>query len=328
MSFTAFVTGATGFVGSHVVRELHRQGWTVHLLARRTSPLDEISDIPHTRHEGDITDAESLDGAIPDGADAVFHVAASTNFWSRRNAEQSRINVDGTANLIEASMRAGARRFIHTSSFVTWGFTGRLFDETSARSDRYDWINYVHTKTLSEQLVLDAAGEGHIDAVVTNPANVLGPGDRHNWSRLFRMVQDRKLPLAPSGGGNFCDVREVAKAHVSAFHEGRRGERYLLGGPFARYIDVMRIASEVLNVRGPTRTAPGWVFRAVAQVLQAAGSISGREPDVTPESAAMAAMNIRCDSAKAIRELDYREAPLEVMVADTITWMKTKGLLR
>jgi nucleoside-diphosphate-sugar epimerase len=328
MSLTAFVTGASGFVGSHLVRELDRQGWEVHLLARATSSLDEIGDVRYTRHVGDVTDPGSIEAALPRGADAVFHVAASTNLWSRNNSEQTRINVDGTHNLLVAAIETGAKRFIHTSSFVTWGFTGTVFNEDSERTTRSDWINYVRTKHLSEQQVLDAARDGQLDAVVLNPANVLGPGDWRNWSRLFQLIYQNSLPGAPPAGGSFCDVREVARAHVAAFHEGRTGQRYLLGGQYARFMEVISIAGEILDRRVPTRPTPVPLWKAYARLMAGAAWFSGKEPDLTPEAAEMTSHDLVCDSSKAERELDYRSVPLRDMIVDTIDWMRERRLLR
>ena len=157
MSLTAFVSGASGFVGSNLVHELHKQGWQVHVLARPTSSLEKIEGVPFTLHQGDIVDANSVVEAMPARTDAVFHVAASTNFWSKNNEEQDRVNIDGTRNMTEAAMARGARRFIHTSSFVTWGFGNKAINEESERSGASDWINYVRSKHLAEELVLEAA---------------------------------------------------------------------------------------------------------------------------------------------------------------------------
>ncbi|MCW8872118.1 MAG: SDR family oxidoreductase, partial [Xanthomonadales bacterium] len=326
MTQTAFVTGATGFVGSHVARELHRRGWAVHVLARPTSSLEDLSDVPVTVHLGDVVDAASVDAAMPPDVDGVFHVAASTNLWSRNNAAQSRINLDGTRNLLDAAEAAGARRFVHTSSFVAWGFLDREFNEDSPRTDATDWINYVRTKHLSEQMVLDAAAGGRVDAVILNPGNVLGPGDRHNWSRLFRMVNDGSLPGAPPGGGNFCDVREVARAHVQAWHRGATGQRYLLGGEFASYLQVIVLAGEMLGAPVPGKPTPSWILAAVARAKSLLAALTGKKPDLTPEEAAIITHEIRCDSGRAQRELDYRAMPLRDMVLDTIEWMRGKGL--
>jgi len=327
MTQTAFVTGATGFVGSHLARELHRQGWDVHVLVRPTSSLEDVSEVPLTVHTGDVVDAASVFAAMPRGVDGVFHVAASTNLWSRRNGDQSRINLDGTRNLLAAAEAAGARRFIHTSSFAAWGLLDQPFMEDSARTDASDWINYVRTKHLSEQMVRDAAAGGRVDAVILNPANVLGPGDRHNWSRLFRMVNERSLPGAPPGGGNFCDVREVARAHVQAWHRGQTGRRYLLGGEFATYLEVIGLAGELLDVPVPRKALPAWAMRAAARLKSLPAVFSGREPDITPEAAAIAVHSLRCDSARAEHELGYRAMPLRDMVSDTVAWMRDGGLL-
>ena len=328
MSKTAFLTGASGFVGSHLARQLHEQGWQVHALARSTSRMGETADLPLTMHTGDITDPDSLRQAIPQDADAVFHVAASTNFWSRRNDQQTRINADGTANMIQAAIEADARRFIHTSSFVTWGFPGGEFNEECERSTRWDWINYVRTKHLAEEYVLEAVEEGYLDAVILNPANVLGPGDWHNWSRLFRILSRGKLPASPPGGGSYCDVREVAAADIRAASDGRCGEKYLLGGNFARIADVIRMAGEHIGCSVPKTVLPAWLFRLAAQVTAPLAGLTGDEPDITPESAAMASCDIRCSSAKAEKELDYGAVPVDDMVRDTVEWMDMKGLLK
>ena len=328
MTQSAFVTGATGFVGSHIARDLCRQGWEVHVLARETSSLSAISDVPVRVHIGDVTDAVSVRAAIPQGVDGVFHVAASTNLWARNNDQQTRINLDGTRNLLDAAATAGARRFIHTSSFAAWGTLDNVFTEDSPRTDATDWINYVRTKHLSEQTVLEAAACNRLDAVVLNPGNVLGPGDRHNWSRLFRMVHAGSLPGAPPGGGNFCDVREVARAHVTAWHKGQSGHRYLLGGEFATYLEVIRLAGEMLDRRVPGKPSPGWLLKVVARIKSALAILTGKEPDLTPEAAVIATSNMRCDSGKAQQELGYRFVPLRDMVRDTIDWMHQEGLLQ
>lgn len=327
MSLTAFVTGATGFVGSRLAGELCSQGWEVHVLARPSSSLKDLGEAPVVVHHGDVADAASIGKALPAGADAVFHVAASTNLWSRKNADQTRVNVAGTRNMLDAAVAAGARRFVHTSSFVTWGFQDTLITEESPRTAAFDWINYVRTKHESEQQVLDAARNGRIDAVVLNPGNVLGPGDRRNWSRLFRMIRRGNLPGAPPGGGNFCDVGEVARAHIQAWHRGGSAQRYLLGGEFASYLDVIRLAGIILESRVPSGPTPAWLLTAGARLASGLAVFTGKEPDITPEAAAIVTHNIRCDSSKAERELGYRSVPLEDMVRETIDWMEGEGLL-
>jgi len=327
MSLTAFVTGASGFLGSSLVRELHQQGWQVHILVRKSSSLDDIAELPLTVHRGDITDADAVSRSLPSKPDAVFHVAASTNIWSRRNAEQERINVDGTRNVIQAAAESGARRLIHTSSFVTWGFQDAMIDETSMRTESSDWINYVRTKHLAEQMVVNAVQAGLLDAVILNPGHILGPGDRRNWSRMIALVDAGKLPGVPPGSGPFADVTEVARAHVQAFSKGRTGEKYLLGGEIVTFIDVVRMTGDILGKPVPGKATPAWLLKSAAGVYSALSLLTGREPDLTPETAAMVTRNLSCDSSRAQRELDYRFTDVRSLLQQTIDWMMSAGML-
>lgn len=327
MSLTAFLSGASGFVGSNLAKALVSEGWDTHVLVRKCSSRAELENLPVTLHEGDLTDRDSLLAAVPDRADAVFHVAASTNFWSRENEQQDRVNIAGTRNMIAAAESAKVKRFIHTSSFTTWGFRNTALNEESDRTEETDWINYVRSKHLAELDVLQAGRDGRIDAVVLNPAHILGPGDYNNWSRMIRMVYQGKLILAPPGGGNFCDVRQVAQAHIRAFHQGRRGEKYLLGGDYADFTEVVRITGEVLGQRVPGSAAPAWTMRVWGQLNAAYARLTGNPPDITPESAAMVSYRMACDSGKAQQELGYRFTPIRTLIENTAEWMKNKGLL-
>lgn len=327
MSRRAFLTGASGFVGMNLAHELVRQGWQVTALVRESSPLEEISGLGLDLRFGDITDAPSVREAIPKDVDGVFHVAASTNIWSRNNEAQARINVDGTRHVLEAAVAAGAGRLVHTSSFIVWGFHTGLLTEESGWIEADGWINYIRTKRLAERLVKDAVAAGRIDATICNPAHILGPGDRHNWSRVISMVNAGKLPGVPPGGGAFADVREVAKAHVAAFHQGRSGENYILGGEDTMFLEVVRMAGDILGRKVPRRASPAWLLHAVARVYVAAAALSGREPDLTPEGAAMITRHIECDSSRAREELGYRFTPARQLLEDTCAWMRDKGML-
>jgi nucleoside-diphosphate-sugar epimerase len=328
MALTAFLTGATGFVGMHLARELTGNGWQVTALVREGSPLEDIDDLGLDLRLGELTDARSVLEAMPPDVECVYHVAASTNVWSRNNALQTRVNVEGTRNLVAAAMERRARRMVHTSSFVVWGFQHELLTEESSRLENADWINYVRTKHEAEQIVKRAVAENGLDAVILNPAHILGPGDRRNWSRMIRLIDQGKLPGVPPGGGAFADVREVARAHVAAYHHGRTGNNYLLGGEDAPFIEVVRIAGELLGRKVPRRASPAWLLKAVAQLHRMRAVFDGQEPEVTPEAAAMITRHIRCDSARAQRELGYRFTPVDRLLEDTVTWMRDKGMLR
>jgi len=327
MSLRAFVTGGTGFVGSNLVHQLVEKDWKVTALVRSTSPLEDIRGLDLQLAEGDVTDANSVMTAMPESVDAVFHVAASTSIWSRNNALQRRINVDGTGNVLRAAIRKGAGRLVHTSTFAIWGFHDETITEDSPRLRNSDWINYVATKREAERLVHEAVESGRIDAVTLNPAHILGPGDRHNWSRVIRLVQNGKLPGVPPGGGSFSDVREVARAHLRAFEHGRKGANYLLGGPDTMFIDVVRMTGEILGRKVPGKATPAWLLKAAGRAYVMLAAVTGREPDLTPEGAAFITQHINCDSSRAIDDLDYRFTPVRKLLEDTCAWMREKGML-
>ncbi len=327
MTRSAFLTGATGFVGANLAAELVRQGWRVTALVRADSPMEDIEALDLDLRIGDLTDPGSVVAAMPAAVDCVFHVAASTNIWSRRNAAQERVNVDGTRHVVDAALASGARRMVHTSSFVVWGFGHDLLTEDSPRHDNADWINYVRTKSVAEGIVKQAVRERALDAVILNPAHILGPGDRHNWSRMIRLVNQGKLPGVPPGGGPFADVRQVAKAHVAAFHAGRTGANYLLGGHDTPFLEVIRLAGALLGRRVPRRASPPWLLAIAARAYVLAAAITGKPPDLTPEGAALITHHIPCDSSRARRELGYTFTPVRTLLADTCEWMRGRGLL-
>ena len=328
MSLSAFVTGATGFVGSNLVKTLLNQGWSVSTLVRKNSSLQDIEGLPIDNRIGDVIDLPSVRNAMPQGVDAVFHVAASTNVWAANNDEQDQVNIDGTQNVVSSAIEAGARRFLLTSSFTTWGFQNELINEHTPRSMDSDWINYVRTKRISEDIVKDAVQAGTLNAVILNPAHILGPGDRHNWSQMIRMVSEQSLPGVPPGGGDFSDVREVARAHVAAFHKGENGEHYLLGGENVSFAEVIGIVAEILGKKVPSRVTPSWVLRSLAHAKAVIASFTRKAPDITPESAKMICHDSRCDSTRAMTVLDYRHTPIRNLLLDTVDWMRAEGLLK
>jgi dihydroflavonol-4-reductase len=328
MTRRAFVTGASGFVGGWIVRELIQQGWQVTALVRATSLLDDLPSSGFELHFGDITEPESLQGAIAQNTDCVFHTAASTSVWSANNAQQARINIDGTRNVLEAAKKANVKRLVYTSSFTVWGQQNRKIDETSTRYDGSDWVNYIRTKHAAEQIIKAAADAGEIDATILSPAHILGPGDRHNWSRIIRLIYLNKLPGVPPGGGAFADVREIARAHVNAFEHGKTGASYLLGGPDTMFIDVVHEIGKILDRKVPGHTVPGLVLKLMGKLYGAVAMITGKEPKLTPEGAEFVIRHIQVDSTRARNELGYRFTPVDKLLEDTCQWMKIKEMLQ
>jgi nucleoside-diphosphate-sugar epimerase len=324
----AFVTGGTGFIGRHVVERLTSEGWRVVALHRPSSDIHALRRDGVTLAAGSITDADSVARAMPEGCDAVFHVAGNTSMWRGGDAEQTRDNVDGTRNVVRAALARKARRFVLTSTASAWGEQHALpYDETATSNALASFVNYERTKYLAELEVEKGIAEG-LAAVIVNPGHVVGAYDTTGWARIIRLVYTRKLPGVPPGSGSFAGAAEVARAHLAAAERGRLGERYLLGGADATYLEMIRIIGELTGREVPRRALPAWVVRALGRVSQWASYATRRAPTITPEiAAATAGTPHTFKSDKAIRELDYRAVPLREMLRDSYDWLKAEGLL-
>lgn len=327
MARTAFVTGANGFIGLNLIEELLAQGWSVVAMHRADSDIETLQGLDVERVIGDVTDSRTLRKVMPPGIDAVFHVAGLTTLWSRRVAEQTRVNVKGTRNMVRVALESGAGRFVHTSSVVAYGLhTGTVTEETPTRGTNAP-INYVRSKALAEREVRRGIRRG-LDAVIINPANVLGPHDRGNWSRLFRLTQQHRLPGMPPGGGSFCHSREVARAMVSAVDKGETGANYLLGGSNASYVKLVHEMAALMGRRTRYRPLPPRLLRTYARVEELMASIFGREPDITTDSIRLLSISLYCSSRKAQAELGYQPATLDVLLEDCYRWMVDSGRLK
>jgi nucleoside-diphosphate-sugar epimerase len=323
---TAFVTGATGFLGLNLVRVLAEVGWEVVALHRPQSDLKYLQRFPVRRAVAAIEDPAALEQAMPAGVEVVFHTAADVSYWSGHRVRQTRTNVDGTHNLVELALRRGVQKFVHTSSTGIYGLALQPVDETAPHLGRGSWFNYQHTKVLAEDAVRAGIARG-LDAVFLNPANIVGPYDLHNWSRLIRLAAEGRLWRVPPGGGSFCHVAEVARAHLAAAQRGRTGENYILAGADATYAELVGALAEIMQRKLSTRTVPRRLFRRLGQIMNLVSRFTGREPFVTPEGAAYLSANLICRDAKAVRELGYRAVPLRTMLEDCYRWMLEEGLL-
>jgi len=322
---TAFVTGATGFLGLNLIQLLAGQGWQVTALHRPSSDLTYLKRFPVKLAVGEIEDAASLDRAMPEGLDAVFHVAGDVSFWSGHRARQFRTNVEGTQNMVAAARRKGVRRFVHTSTIAVYG-TPSTFDEASAHLGKSSPIGYLRSKALAEEEVQKAVAEG-LDAVILNPANIVGPYDLSNWSRLFRLVAEDRLQGIPPGRAPFCHVSEVAKAHLTAFERGRTGENYILAGTEASHVEAFTVVGRLLRHAVPKKPVSAFVLALTGRMGELSSHLTHKEPDLTPEMAALLSCSISCRSDKAARELGYQAIPLQTMFEDCYRWMVAEGMI-
>jgi nucleoside-diphosphate-sugar epimerase len=321
---SAFVTGATGFVGLNLVERLMHEGWDVTALHRPTSDLKYLSRFAPRLAVGSITEADSLLRAIPARTDTLFHVAGNTNMWRNGNAEQTRDNVEGTRNVVEAAIAKGVRRLVVTSSISAYGLvSGEIAEETPSLAEKSP-VNYQRTKWRAQEIARAALSRG-LEVVILQPGAIIGPYDLGTWSRLFLMVRDGKLRGVPPARMTFAHVREVVGAHIAAADKGENGGQYLLGGENRRMLDFVREIAILLGRPAPTKEMPLSFVRFAAAVGDFASRFSGKEPAVTPEIAALMGRVSIVSSAKAQRELGYRVVSLPEMVKDCYDWMVAEG---
>ncbi|MGL4550689.1 MAG: NAD-dependent epimerase/dehydratase family protein [Gemmataceae bacterium] len=324
---TALVTGATGFLGLNLVRELTAAGWRVTALHRPDADLKYLGRFPVTRAVATLEDPSALDRAMPEGLDAVFHPAADLSSWHGHRDRQTRTNVDGTRHLVDLAVRRGVKKFVHTSTTSVYGLPRQPFDETAPHLGRGSGFHYQHTKALAEEEVRAGIARG-LDAVILNPANIVGSYDyRSSWSRLIVLAAEGRLPAVPPGGGSFCHAAAVAKAHVAAVTRGRRGENYILGGADASYRELVLTLAEVMGKPLKARTVGPVILRLAGWTMGLVSRFTGREPFVTPDAASYLCATLIGKSDKAVRELGYEPVPLRAMLEDSYRWLVAEGLI-
>jgi nucleoside-diphosphate-sugar epimerase len=318
------LTGASGFVGGHLLHELVGQGHVVKALSRSDRSDRALSAAGAQPVRGELTDQASLERAAQD-VQAVFHCAANTSAWSKDKALQMDTNVGGTRRLLAAGKRAGIACFVHTSSVSAYShLVHETLTETVPQRGGESWVNYERSKYLGEQ----AVRESGVPFLIFNPSHVLGPGDTNNWARLIKLVDQDKLPGVPPGSGAFADVREIAKAQVRAWQLGLKDESFLLGGQHASFLQLVQMAAELCGRKPPVRVMPAGLLMAIGHLSQAFSHLSGRMPQITPASVALTCHHLKVDSSKAIRLLDYRETDLRQLLQDTVEWLRAQGQLR
>jgi len=324
----AFVTGSTGFVGSHVARLLAEQGAELRLLLRKTSPTALLEGIKADRVVGDLTNPESLKQGMA-GCDAVFHVAADYRLWIPDPDAMYRANVEGTRAIIRAAQETGVRRVVVTSSVATMGFTndGTPCDETSPVDEAAMIGHYKRSKWLAEQVALEA-GKSGANVVLVNPTAPVGEQDIKPTptGRILLDFLKGKFPAYVDTGLNVVDVREVARGHLLAFEKARPGERYILGGENVTLKQLLDKLAAISGVPSPTKKVPHGVALGFAYLDEFfTGRVLKKEPRATVDAVRMGKKKMFASSAKAERELGWRIVPIDSALRRACEWFIAHG---
>jgi dihydroflavonol-4-reductase len=323
------VTGATGFLGSHVARQLVARGEDnqVRVLVRPSSDLRALAGLPAERVTGDLRDPASLDRALA-GVERVFHVAADYRLWARDPNEIYESNVTGTRNLLAAARRAGVQRIVYTSTVATIAVpSAGATPGESTQAQLSEMIgDYKRSKFLAEQEVLKAASEG-LPVVIVNPTTPVGPGD---WkpTPTGKIVVDflnGRMPGYVDTGLNFVAVEDAAAGHLLAAERGEVGQRYLLGSENLTLRELLQGLAQVSGRPAPRMRVPHALAYAAACADSLASFLTGREPQIPMDGVRIARHKMFVDCSKAQRDLGFAPAPVAEALGRAVRWYEDNG---
>ena len=330
MSDLAFVTGASGFVGSALARALAAKGFSLRLAVRASSRRDNLEGLAAEIVTADMRDLAALRQAMQ-GARYVFHVAADYRLWARDPSEIVRNNLEGTRAVMQAAQGAGAERIVYTSSVATLKphSDGTPADETSRHTEESAIGAYKKSKLVAERLVERMAAEDGLPAVIVNPSTPIGPRDIKPTptGRIIVEAALGRIPAFVDTGLNLVHVDDVAQGHLLALERGRVGESYILGGQDVSFRDAVGAIAELTGRRAPRIGLPRAPLFPLAYAAEAVARLTGKEPFITVDALKMAKYRMFFTSAKAERELGYSARPYRQALIDALAWFRSAGYL-
>lgn len=323
----SFLTGASGFIGGHLLQALLERGDSVRCLVRPSSVGPDLERSGIELVPGELSDDGTLKEAAR-GCEQVFHCAADYRLFVRRADEMYETNVEGTRRVMRAAYEAGVERVVYTSSVGALGLTG---DGTPADENTPVGLSdmlghYKRSKFLAERVADEWAAKG-LPVVIVNPSTPVGEGDRKPTA-TGRMILDfvrGQVPAYVDTGLNLIDVRDVALGHLLAADKGTVGERYILGHRNMSLIEIYRLLAELCGRTPPSLRLPQWVPLAVGAVSTSWARLSGGEPRVALEAVRLSRYRMFFNAGKAVRELGLPQSPVEDALKRAVHWFRDNG---
>jgi len=325
---TTLVTGASGFLGSHVARQLVARGEDVRVLMRASSTNRAVADLSLEYVTGDLRDPVSLDRAM-NGVKRVFHVAADYRLWARRSKEIYDSNVGGTKNLLAAAERAGVEQLIYTSTVATIAVDRPQLPNEFTDAKLEEMIgHYKRSKWMAEKEVLKAAKDG-APVIVAMPTTPVGPWD---WKptptgKIILDFLNGKMPGYVETGLNFVGVEECAAGHLLISEKGKIGERYLLGGENLTLKAMLDLLSKITGLPAPRLKIPHGLALGVAYANTVLSRLLGREPGIPVEGVKIARHMMFVDCSRAQRELGFQPGSVAAALERAVRWYEANGYI-
>lgn len=325
-----FITGATGFIGASLARELLEQGCEVKALVRPGSVRTNLAGLPIEFHEGDLRDRESLERGLA-GCDTLFHAAADYRLWTRNPADMYDVNVGGTRAILEAALKRRLSRVVYTSSVGTLGNPGDGTPGTEETPVSFDEMvgHYKKSKFLAEREAESFLGRG-LQLVIVNPSTPVGRMDIKPTptGKIIVDFLNRRMPAYLDTGLNLIDVEDCARGHILAARHGRIGEKYVLGNQNLTLRSIFSLLEEISGLPAPRVKLPYTPILLAAYVNEAIARVTGWEPLIPLAGVRMAGKLMFFDSSKAIRELGLSQQPVKNALKKAVDWFRAEGYVK
>lgn len=321
------VTGADGLLGNNLVRELLTRKHEVRVLLLPDSPTNSLDELNIERFYGNILNAQDIEKAIH-GCDAVIHAAANTNIWPSRSEIIRRVNVEGTQNIIDASLKTNIKRLIYIGTANSFGFGSKEkpgSEQLAYQSAKYG-LDYMDSKLEAQRLVLKAVIEQGLPAITINPTFMLGPFDtKPSAGALILAIYEQKVPGFAPGGRNYVHVKDAAIAIANGLTKGKIGESYIVGNTNLSYQKMFTLIAKTVNVKPPKIKIPTLFIKIYGMIGSAYGSLLNKAPTVSYPMAQISCDEHYFTAQKARDELDLPQTDIETAIRESFTWLKENG---
>ena len=323
------VTGADGFLGNNIVRELLHRQHAVRAFLWQESPVHTLDDLPVEKFYGDILQANDVLQAAR-GCDFIIHTAANTSIWPKRSKMTWQVNYDGTHNVLKAALQVQTKRLVAIGTANSFGSGTRSHpgnEETAFTAGKYG-LDYIDSKFAAQKLILDYVQNKGLEAIILNPTFMLGPYDtKPSSGALLLALYQQQVPGYTASGRNFIYVKDVAVAACNALTMGRSGHCYIMANENLSYKDFNQLVAKELNIKPPGVLIPKPLILLYGLISEAIALVSGKAPAVSYAVARISLDTNYYSAAKAVEELGLPQTPISTAIKEAFTWFKENGYL-